>query len=339
MNVSCGECGAVLTPGKRFCNKCGHAVGSVAAEKELAPTKPVDRPPAKYAETELTEKAVEGPALVAAIPTAVAEPQVEQPQESKPEATPAAWWEQKEDAGATPQAAPAPQAAPPPPAAPVKPVPPVLGNKSPAAKSWIAKSRMPFVIAAAVLVLAGVGVAWYIHGHTKESAGTPQQGAEIQAANQPPPMASAPEHASKPSAGAPEVHIPAAAQAPSEPTPAARPASPAPVRSSNARESAHGNPAGPTPVFHSAPASSPTPMPVAPAQSRSGVRHYQGPPVPFGGLVVFDNLPKARLKFTFDGTAWRLILKLNPDGTKKVTLSSLKQGYQTSCDLGWEIAE
>jgi len=56
-------------------------------------------------------------------------------------------------------------------------------------------------------------------------------------------------------------------------------------------------------------------------------------------MVVFDNLPKARLKFTFDHQAWILTIKLNPDGTKRITLISQMPGYQTSCDLGWEIIE
>jgi hypothetical protein len=55
--------------------------------------------------------------------------------------------------------------------------------------------------------------------------------------------------------------------------------------------------------------------------------------------VVFDNLPKARLKFNFNHAAWQLLIKPNSDGTKKVTLVSLAQGYQSSCDLGWEIVE
>jgi aromatic ring-opening dioxygenase catalytic subunit (LigB family) len=50
-------------------------------------------------------------------------------------------------------------------------------------------------------------------------------------------------------------------------------------------------------------------------------------------------MPKARLKFTFDHAAWQLTIKPNPDGTKKVILSSMAQGYQSSCDLGWEIVE
>ena len=72
-------------------------------------------------------------------------------------------------------------------------------------------------------------------------------------------------------------------------------------------------------------------------QPATGMLHYQGPPVPYGGTVVFDNLPKARLKFSFDPTAWRMVIRVNPDGTKKVILSSLKQGFQSTCDLGWQI--
>ena len=83
----------------------------------------------------------------------------------------------------------------------------------------------------------------------------------------------------------------------------------------------------------------PPPPPLPPAQARSGVRHYQGPPILHGGMVVFDNLPKARLKFTFDRVAWELILKTNPDGTKKAILISQAQSAQTSCVLSWELID
>jgi hypothetical protein len=73
--------------------------------------------------------------------------------------------------------------------------------------------------------------------------------------------------------------------------------------------------------------------------SRSGILHYQGTPVPHNGTIVFDNLPQARLKFNFDHQAWSLIIKANRDGTKRVTLISQAPGYQTTCDLGWEIVE
>ena len=81
------------------------------------------------------------------------------------------------------------------------------------------------------------------------------------------------------------------------------------------------------------------PLPKQLTQERSGIRHYEGPPVPHGGTVVFDNLPKARLRFAFDHALWQLTIKPNPDGTKKVILISLAQGSQSSCDLGWEIIE
>jgi hypothetical protein len=76
-----------------------------------------------------------------------------------------------------------------------------------------------------------------------------------------------------------------------------------------------------------------------PAQARSGVLHYQGPTVPYGGKVVFDNLPKEPLRFTFDRSAWQLSINVNQDGTKRATLVSVKYAYQTKCDLGWAIVE
>jgi hypothetical protein len=92
---------------------------------------------------------------------------------------------------------------------------------------------------------------------------------------------------------------------------------------------AHANPTAPSAPGQPPPAQQPV----------TGMLHYQGPPVPYGGTVVFDNLPKARLKFSFDATAWRMVIRINPDGTKKVILSSLKQGFQTTCDLGWQIVD
>jgi hypothetical protein len=59
--------------------------------------------------------------------------------------------------------------------------------------------------------------------------------------------------------------------------------------------------------------------------------------VQFGGSVVFDNLPKERLRFAFDRSAWKLILYVNPDGTKRATLISAKYAYTSNCDLGWEF--
>ena len=67
-----------------------------------------------------------------------------------------------------------------------------------------------------------------------------------------------------------------------------------------------------------------------------GMREPRGP---YNGEVVFDPLPKSRLRFVYDRQGWMLTIKANPDGTKRVTMTSQKAGYQTYCDLSWEIAE
>jgi hypothetical protein len=75
-----------------------------------------------------------------------------------------------------------------------------------------------------------------------------------------------------------------------------------------------------------------------PGKAKSGTLHYQGQPVPSGGVVTFENLPKGHLKYTFDRSSWRLTLTNNPDGTRKaVQLTSIRPGFQTNCDLSWEI--
>src|SRR5208282_1968486 len=105
----------------------------------------------------------------------------------------------------------------------------------------------------------------------------------------------APTEAGKPVAGTREESVSATPQA----APVAKPMPPLPIPPQSASQSRHGNPAEPTPVFHPPLRSPMSPLPAQPAPPHSGVRHYQGPPVPYGGVVVFDNLPKARLKFTF----------------------------------------
>jgi hypothetical protein len=76
-----------------------------------------------------------------------------------------------------------------------------------------------------------------------------------------------------------------------------------------------------------------------PAAQRSGILHYQGPPVAYNGEVTFDHLPSGRLKFNFDRQVWLLTIKPNQDGTKRVILTSQAQQPQTNCDVGWEIVE
>jgi len=188
----------------------------------------------------------------------------------------------------------------------------------------------------AVLLAAGGGWAWYAHAHrcancAATSTVAPQPGAALTTAQGVPPATPA----AKPSAGTAATGASHARQASIVPAPKPIPA-PLPLPpAQNSASGGHGNPAAPTPAFLPTPA----PKPIQNVAGRSGVEHYQGPPVPHGGQVVFHNLPKARLKFSFDNTAWRLTLKPNPDGTKEVILTSLIQGAQTNCDLGWQVVE
>jgi hypothetical protein len=61
--------------------------------------------------------------------------------------------------------------------------------------------------------------------------------------------------------------------------------------------------------------------------------------VPQNGEVVFDDLPGARLKFTFDHEAWQPIIARQPNGTQRLILRSIKPGMQTQCDVKWEIIQ
>lgn len=90
----------------------------------------------------------------------------------------------------------------------------------------------------------------------------------------------------------------------------------------------------PTPSPSEPLTSVPTPPPSEPL---TGVLHYIGSPVPFGGIVVFANLPGDRLSFTFDHQAWQPLISRQPDGTQKLTLRSLKHEEQTQCDVEWRV--
>jgi cytoskeletal protein RodZ len=73
--------------------------------------------------------------------------------------------------------------------------------------------------------------------------------------------------------------------------------------------------------------------------STSGVLHYSGPPVRYGGTVVFSNLPAGRLKFSFDKQSWQPLISHQPDGTQKLILRSIKNEDQSQCDVRWELLQ
>jgi hypothetical protein len=192
-------------------------------------------------------------------------------------------------------------------------------------------------IAVAVLLAAGGVLAWHFYSNRGASSAT-KSSSELQQATATPPAVvpsatPAPGQTPKPTAGVQQ-------QAASIP---AKPQSESGVATSPHVSSTNPPPAVVQPPIAKNPPPTIAPPPSVPAPisgtPRSGTLHYQGPPVPYFGVVVFDNLPKVRLKFVFNHQGWSLTLKPNPDGTKKATLTSLVPGYQTSCDLSWEVLE
>jgi len=310
----CLQCGAALEPGRRFCKQCGQP-----ADAATAPTV-FEQPLSAQTSVELPEIAADDPFPMAAshAPTLVMEaPYIER---FSPESAPASPWEPVAETAPIWSASTA-----------------TIHEHAPKAEP-LARSKAKIVwavgLAAAVLAAAGGGWAWYAHAHRSVSSDAgpvaPQQSsAQPWGSEQDSAAPGTTAQLAKPSAGVPAVATPQAQQTPPNHAPSV------PVQPQSSSQSGHGNPAAPTPAFHVAP-SRPAPQL---AQGRMGIRHYEGPPVPHGGTVVFDNLPKARLRFAFDHTLWQLTIKPNPDGTKKVIMISLAQGSQTSCDLGWEIVE
>ena len=321
----CGRCGAALTPGKRFCKLCGQPAGVPAASTTF------DLPGSAPVPAELPKAAIDPAPTPDHAPTITMEIAVPDPEpiaEENPQASKIEEVEEAEEAVPLPATSSAEISE----AAPVA-VPRDLSK---------AKIGLAIGFAATVLAAAGGGWAWYVHAHRPVSsaagsaAPAKQSAAPLPAQEQ---TQATTTQAAKPPAGSSE---PAVAEAPRTAPQSALKSSQNTtpiVQPQRFGPTGHGNPAAPTPVFQKPPVSPQAPLLPSPGQARSGVLHYQGPPVPHGGTVAFDKLPKARLKFTFDRTAWQLLIKPNPDGTKRVILISLAQGYQSNCDLGWEIVE
>lgn len=319
-NVSvCRNCGAAIAMDKPFCKKCGQAVNVTAEDMPAVAAAAVQGTPAK-----MPEATMEIPVLTEAITATAVEEEVPYQAQLTQEDVPASRWEPVEEAVPSEAAASVAVSA---------PAPQDVSGNWPKAKIGLAIG-----IAAAVLAAAGGGWAWYAYSHRCVSCGiqssttTPQSTAQSGSsatsitAVQP----------AKPPAGTAEVAVASAPRTPPQPAPAPNQT---PIRQPSSVQSGHDNLSAPTPVFSEPKAPSIASPSPPPAQARSGVLHYLGPPVPYGGKVVFDNLPDVRLQFKYDNTAWALIIKHNPDGTKWVTLISLKHGYQMNCDLGWEIIE
>ncbi len=99
----------------------------------------------------------------------------------------------------------------------------------------------------------------------------------------------------------------------------------------------------PQPVESKPSVVSPPPAPVQPrpvkAASATSGRLHAAVEVAQNGEVVFENLPGARLKFTFDHEAWKPTISREANGTQTLVMRSLKPGIQRSCDVQWEIVQ
>lgn len=326
--ISCVMCGTALTPGKRFCRQCGHAIDAPAliAPLEAAPSGEGEAPVQESKALDLP------PAVPVDVPAGMLAPAGDEPSPilaspemaSEPDAA-----LHTQNGSATPWTSPWETAEQKSPNSPLttlvsgsSALPPVPHGGS------IQKIGIAISIAASVLVVAGIW-ALYAHAHRGVSS-IAKTASESQLATSP-----LPEQSAKPSASIPAPPAPSMIESqPKSETSMASATLPPKLPQDS------GQP--PTKITQQPEPESPPlqpPQPPVPAALHSGILHYQGPPVPYNGVVVFDHLPQARLKFNFDRQAWTVTIKPNPDGTKRVTLISQKQGYQTNCDLSWEIVE
>jgi zinc-ribbon domain len=229
--------------------------------------------------------------------------------------------------------------APPPPPPPPPMVPPIVqqpAKQGPGAGLWIG-------IFGILLLLGGAGLWFYTtrmqHAvSTVQVAGAPTEPAPVQPAPTP-----APTLVPAPTPTAETEPIPPNPDRPKPDQP--RPEQPRPEQKDAAPPAAPKQTAPITPVqvqprrVAAPPPSDPAPAPaVRAARQTSGMLHASVE-VAQNGEVVFENLPAARLKFTFDHSAWQPTISRQANGTQTLVMRSLKPGIQRVCDVRWEIVE
>ncbi len=335
---SCLRCGAALTPGRRFCKQCGRAVNSKAPVSQVKAV-----PSGQGGQATVLDLPPEVPASgPAEIPVSAEDASSPVHGSAPPEQEPDVALHANDELAAASISEPEELRSPLPLSPPLTaafPAPPEPLSVSSHQRK--VKMGLAIGITAAVLVATGGFLAWHFYSHpgVSSSAAAPQEPEQITvtppAQNQNQQTTATPEQQRKPAPGIAENPAPAAPQ--SQSGSGTSPVSPTLPTNPPQRSDQYSATLTPQPEPGLPPVTPPQP-PVILAP-RSGILHYQGPPVPHNGTVVFDNLPQARLKFNFDHQAWSLIIKANRDGTKKVTLISQAPGYQTTCDLGWEIVE
>jgi len=308
----CRQCGRPVEEGKRFCAACGKPVAETAEQPTTAagarkacprcghPLAAGKRFCGGCGQALAEEKA---PAVAAAAPAPVAEtsrrPELPAVKTPASDSAPVAW------SLSIPalledhesNSSPVPSALEPPPAS----------NRL-IANRWL-------TVAASFVVVAAAAAGFLAYRHRS----APPASASAEA--HPDPLPPAPELSPEPKGNV--------SRAPDPPPPPSR-GEDAGRTPSEVPPSGQGQPA-PTPP-------APEPPTVDPVAAQSnGTRHYSGPPVHFGEVVMFTNLPGKRLRFTFDHTAWQPAISHQADGTQTLRLRSLLHTEQTQCDMRWEI--
>lgn len=224
---------------------------------------------------------------------------------------------------------------PPPPPPPPLMQPPVVQKEGPGAGLWIG-------IFGILLLLGGAGLWFYTtrgpgaHGVLTAAQDTPTAGPTVSPTPAQPTPTPTSTFVPTPTPN-PETEVippnPDQAQKDAAPTPAPR--QPAQPRSQPTPQPAQTRPAISAPPPQSDPEPAPT---VRAARQTSGVLHASVE-VAQNGEVVFENLPGARLKFTFDHSAWQPTITHQSNGTQTLVMRSLKPGIQRTCDVQWEIIQ
>ena len=354
----CTQCGEPVQQGKRFCRHCGKAVDSPALpvqpagaqspvpedvvctsavatsaqEDVLAPSEvnaqedvspPSVAIPALMVRVAVPEQATIAPAAVSAREEIAADPSA---------------------ATASPQDVYVPIAATLPAVATMAPAEPTIVQAAPQPQKLVddggqKRFILPIALTLAALVLVAAGAfVWHYRQHLGLSRilhpGVAPPAPVATAL--PTTVAAQPQPSPAPTPQAAQ-NVPSAPRA--QPSALASPASQAPTGKPSPAPHPHvaNPPVDSSPFSPPAPAVMP-PAPEAPAPARSGTLYYTGPPVPFGGTVVFSGLPAGRLRFVFDHQSWQPLISHQSDGTQTLTLRSLRLGEQAKCDVQWELA-
>jgi hypothetical protein len=213
---------------------------------------------------------------------------------------------------------------PPPPPPSVSPQP---AKEGPGAGLWIG-------IFGILLLLGGAGLWFYTTRMSGAHAVSTVQVAAAPTETTPPPPAPTPTPASTfVPAPTPTAETEPVPPNPDQPQKDAQPPSAPKQTAPIATE-----PVRPRPAVAPPPSDPAPPPPVRAARQTSGVLHA-AVEVAQNGEVVFENLPAARLKFTFDHAAWQPTISRQANGTQTLVMRSLKPGIQRVCDVRWEIVE